>query len=118
MQKNSLNKVILIGRLGSKPEGRYTKQGKAIVQFSLATNEVWKNQQGEQVDHTEWHCLVAWDKLAEFCTEYLNKGQLISVEGTLRTRKWADKEETKLFKITEILCNNITILDNLSSNKG
>ena len=118
MQKNSLNKVILIGRLGSKPEGRYTQQGKAIVQFSLATNEVWKNQLGEPVNHTEWHNLVVWDKLAEFCTEYLNKGQLISIEGALRTRKWSDKEETKIFKITEVLCNNITILDNPSSKKG
>ena len=92
MQKNSLNKVILIGRLGGKPEGRYTQKGRSVVSFSLATNESWVNDNSKNIEHTEWHMIIAWDKLAEFTNEYLYKGQLVSIEGSLRTRSWDDKE--------------------------
>ena len=110
MQKKSLNKVVLIGRLGAKPEGRYTKEGKSVSSFSLATNESWKNKEGSLVEHTEWHSLVAWGRLAEFGIEYLYKGQLISVEGSLRTRKWEDRDGVG-HKTTEILCTAIVPLE-------
>ena len=110
MQKNSFNRVVLVGHLGAKPEGRYTQQGQATISFSLATNESWKNKEGALVEHTEWHALVAWGKLAEFGIEYLYKGQLISVEGSLRTRKWENKEGTT-HKATEILCTSIIPLE-------
>jgi len=110
MQKNSLNRVILIGHLGGAPEGRYTQQGQATVALTLATNESWINKEGATTEHVEWHRLIAWGKLAEFCTEYLHKGQLISIEGSLRTRKWEDKDGI-FHKTTEILCSTITPLE-------
>ena len=110
MQKKSLNRVILIGHLGTKPEGRYTQQGQATATFTLATNESWNNKEGSSTDHVEWHRLIAWGKLAEFSMEYLYKGQLISIEGSLRTRKWEDKEG-RIHKTTEILCSSIVPLE-------
>jgi single-strand DNA-binding protein len=109
MQKNSLNKVILIGHLGAKPEGRYTKEGRAVVSFSLATNEVWTSASGKATEHTEWHHVVAWGKTADFATEYLKKGQLVHVEGVLRTRQWVDKTGIN-HKVVEIVCSNIVAL--------
>ena len=109
MQRNSINKVILVGHLGAKPEGRYTPSGKAVTSFSLATNESWV-QDGEQINKTEWHNIVAWEKLADFAQEYLYKGQLISVEGKLMSRSWEDKDGKKN-KVTEILCSNIVPLE-------
>ena len=110
MQKNSLNKVILVGHIGSKPEGRYTQKGQATVVLTLATNESWTNKESNAVEHTEWHRLIAWGKLAEFSMEYLYKGQLISIEGSLRTRKWEDKDgfthkttEKKVEALAEII---------------
>ena len=110
MQKNSLNKVLLIGHLGAKPEGRYTQQGQASATFSIATNETWKTKEGGSGEHTEWHHIHAWGKLAEFSTEYLYRGQLVSVEGSLRTRTWEDKEGVSR-KTTEVLCTNIIPLE-------
>ena len=105
-----MNRVVLIGRLGARPEGRYTQQGQATISFSLATNESWKNKEGALVEHTEWHNLIAWGKLAEFGIDFLYKGQLVSIEGSLRTRTWEDKGE-KAHKITEILCASIIPLE-------
>jgi single-strand DNA-binding protein len=110
MQKNSLNRVILIGRLGKTPEGRYTPSGIAVASFSLATNESWNNKQGLK-EHTEWHNIVAWEKLADFANEYLYKGQLVNIEGLLRTRQWEDKEHKTTKKITEIICTTISPLE-------
>ena len=111
MQTYSLNKVILVGRLGADPRGRYTQKGVATTSFSIATNERWKNttEEGWQ-DHTEWHNIVAWGKLAEFSSENLYKGQLIQVEGMLRTRSWEDDKKNNR-KITEILCSQIVPLE-------
>ena len=110
MNKNSLNKIILIGRLGNDPEGRYTQQGRAVVTFSLATNESWtKNNQ--EVEHTEWHSIVVWDKLADFAKEHLYKGQLICVEGCLRTKTWDDKKYPIKRKATDVLCSQIVPLE-------
>lgn len=105
----SVNKVILIGRLGADPEIRYTLDGKPVSTFRIATNEVFiKN--GEKVTITEWHRLVAFGKLAEICGEYLSKGSKIYVEGKLRTRKFEDKQG-QLRYITEILVQTLQILD-------
>jgi len=108
MQKNSVNKVFLIGHLGTDPEGRYTANGRATVNLSLATHETWKQKQGV-VNHTEWHNVVVWDKLADFAKEYLKKGQLISIEGRLHTRSWINKEKQSI-KTTEIIASQITPL--------
>ena len=110
MQTYSLNKVILIGRLGSNPEGRYTKKGRATSSFSIATNERWKKAGGGWENHTEWHHVVAWGVLAEFASESLYKGQLIQVEGMLRTRSWEDDRGVTL-KTTEVLCSQIVPLE-------
>ena len=110
MQKNSLNKVILIGHLGAKPEGRYTKEGKSVVSFSLATNESWNSSSGKLKEHTEWHNIVAWGRSGEFVEQYIKKGQLVCVEGRLRTQKWLSKDGHNLSK-TEILTNNVVPLD-------
>ena len=78
MQKNSLNKVLLIGRLGADPEARYTSAGVPVVSFSLATNELWKQKNGEFAEKTEWHNIIIWDKLAEAAQKSLSKGLLVS----------------------------------------
>ena len=109
MQKNSINKVILVGHLGAKPEGRYTAAGKPVTSFSIATNESW-SQNGEQTNKTEWHNAIAWDKLADFAQEYLYKGQLVCVEGKLSSRSWKDKDG-KNVRVTEVICLNITPLE-------
>lgn len=110
MQKNSLNKVLLIGRLGANPEARYTAAGVPVVSFSLATNEFWKQKDGEGVEKVEWHNIVIWDKLAEIAQNNLRKGQLVSIEGKLQTRAWENKEGQKM-KTTEIVCSNFILLD-------
>tara|TARA_B100000287_G_C20340057_1_gene665429 strand:- start:274 stop:615 length:342 start_codon:yes stop_codon:yes gene_type:complete len=106
----SINKVILIGHLGAKPEGRYTQQGVSTASFSLATNESWLGSDKQKHEHTEWHYIVAWNNLADFATQYLNKGDLVYLEGTIKTRTWKDKnEDTK--KITEIIASQIVSLE-------
>ncbi|MGH9426527.1 MAG: single-stranded DNA-binding protein, partial [Terriglobia bacterium] len=94
---NSVNKVILVGRLGKDPELKYTQGGTPVVKFSLATDETWKDQSGEKQQRTEWHNVVAWRKLAEICGQYLNKGKLVYIEGKLQTRSWDDKEGHKRY---------------------
>ena len=108
---NSLNKVILIGRLGQKPELRYLPQTeRAVAKFSLATNERYFNPSTNESDiRTEWHRIVTWGKLAEFCEKYLNQGKQIYLEGKLRTRSWQDREGNKRYT-TEIEAQNITLL--------
>jgi len=111
MQTYSLNKVILIGRLGGEPKGRYTQKGVPTTSFSIATNERWKESSGEGwQEHTEWHNIVVWGKLAEFSAEKLYKGQLIQVEGMLRTRSWQD-DKKNTHKTTEVLCSQIVPLE-------
>lgn len=89
---SSLNKVMLIGRLGKDPEVRYTQGGDAVANITLATSESWKDKSGTKQEKTEWHKVVVFGKLAEICAEYLKKGQLTYFEGSLQTRKWQDKE--------------------------
>ena len=109
MQKNSLNKVILIGNLGQDPEARFTPQGTAVTNLSIATNESWKDQSGEMQDRTEWHRVVMYGRMAETATEYMKKGQMVYVEGRLHTREWEDQNQIKR-KTTEIRCDNFTML--------
>ena len=110
MQKSSVNKVMLVGHIGNKPEGRYTPSGISTANFSLATNESWIDNDKEKKEHTEWHNIVAWNKLADFATEYLQKGQLIYIEGKLQTRTYKDKDDVQHWK-TEIVVNVITPLE-------
>jgi single-strand DNA-binding protein len=109
MQKNSLNKVILIGNLGQDPEARFTPQGTAVCNLSVATNESWKDQNGEMQDRTEWHRVVMYGRMAETATEYMKKGQMVYVEGRLNTREWEDQNQIKR-RTTEIRCDNFTML--------
>jgi single-strand DNA-binding protein len=87
----SINKVILIGRLGRDPELKYTPSGAPMAKFTMATDEVFKNRNGEMEKRTEWHNIVAWNKLAEICGQYLTKGKQIYVEGSIRSHQWEDK---------------------------
>jgi single-strand DNA-binding protein len=108
---NSLNRVILIGRLGQKPELRVlAQQERSVARFSLATNErVFNRASSETSDRTEWHRIVVWGKLAEFCEKYLDKGRQVIVEGKLRTRSWQDRDGNKR-TTTEIEALNVVLL--------
>lgn len=91
----SVNKVILIGRLGKDPEIKYTPSGAPVAKFTLATDEAFKDRAGEQQRRTEWHTIVAWNKLAEICGEYLTKGKQVYIEGSIRSHQWEDQSGNK-----------------------
>jgi single-strand DNA-binding protein len=91
----SVNKVILIGRLGKDPEVKYLPSGAPVAKFTLATDESFKDRTGEQQKHTEWHNIVAWNKLAEICGEYLTKGKQVYIEGSIRSRQYEDQAGNK-----------------------
>lgn len=114
----SLNKVMLIGNLGKDPELRYTTSGVAVATFSLATNEAWKDQDGNLQERTEWHNIVAWRKLAEICGEWLKKGKKIYVEGRIQTRSYDDKNTGAKKYVTEIVADNIIMLDSKPGTEG
>lgn len=105
----SVNKVILIGRLGNNPEIRYTNTGTAVANFNLATSENWNDKSGQRQERTEWHRVVVWGKLAELCEKYLSKGRQAFVEGRLQTRSWDDKDGNKRYT-TEIVASTIQFL--------
>jgi single-strand DNA-binding protein len=105
----SVNKVILIGRLGKDPELKYTPSGAPVVNFSLATDESFKDRSGEQQNRTEWHRIVAWGKLAEICGEYLTKGKQVYIEGSIRSRQWEDQSGNKRTAY-EIVARQMTML--------
>ena len=107
----SLNRVMLIGNLGKDPELRYTTSGVAVATFSLATNESWKDQDGNQQERTEWHNIVAWKKLAEICAEWLKKGKKVYIEGRIQTRSYDDKNTGAKKYMTEIVADNMIMLD-------
>ena len=117
MQKSSVNKVILVGHIGNKPEGRYTPSGVSNATFSIATNETWIDSDKERKDHVEWHNIVAWNKLADFSTEYLHKGQLIYIEGKLQTRTYKDKGNVQ-HRRTEVVASIITPLEWKATSKN
>jgi len=105
----SLNKVMLIGNLGRDPEVRYLSSGKPVANFSIATTDSWKDKEGKQMEKTEWHKVVAFDKLAEICSEYLSKGKKVYIEGRLQTREWQDQSGQKRYT-TEIVAQNMLML--------
>jgi single-strand DNA-binding protein len=110
----SVNKVILIGRLGKDPETRYMPNGEAVTNATLATSESWKDKSGVKQERTEWHNLVFYRRLAEIAGEYLKKGSQVYVEGRLQTRKWQDKEGKDRYT-TEIIVGEMTMLGGKSS---
>ena len=105
---SSLNKVLLIGRLGQDPDLKTTGSGKSVVNFSLATSETY-GMGSDRQEKTEWHRIVAWDKTAELCSQYLAKGRLVYIEGKIRTREWMDKDNNKRYT-TEINAEKVTFL--------
>ncbi len=114
-----VNKVILIGNLGRDPEVRYTPNGSAVANVTLATSESWKDKQsGEAVERTEWHRIVFYQRLAEIVGEYLRKGSKIFIEGRLQTRKWQDKNSGQDRYTTEIIADNMQMLDSKGGSVG
>lgn len=113
----SVNKVILIGRLGKDPETRYMTSGEAVTNATLATSENWKDKSGEKQERTEWHNLVFYRRLAEIAGEYLKKGSQIYVEGKLQTRKWQTKEGQDRYT-TEIIVDQMQMLGGKSGGAG
>jgi single-strand DNA-binding protein len=109
----SVNKVILIGRLGRDPEVRYTPGGKAVANFSIATSEQWTNKEGTKTEQTEWHRIVAWGRTGEVCGEYLKKGSMVYIEGRLQTRSWEDREGVKKYT-TEVVAQVMQMLGGTS----
>jgi single-strand DNA-binding protein len=106
----SVNKVILVGRLGRDPETRFTASGQAVANFSLATDESFKSRSGERQKRTEWHRIVLWGKLAEIVQQYLKKGMLVYIEGRIQTRQWEDKRDGQKRTATEIVANVMRML--------
>ena len=113
MQKNSVNKAIIVGRLGQKPELRYTPSQVAVTNLSVATNDSRKTDSGYE-DTTEWHRVVVFGKTAEFCANYLDKGSVVAVEGKLETRSWEDKDQVKRYS-TEIIAREVTPISSANS---
>jgi single-strand DNA-binding protein len=105
----SVNKVILVGRLGRDPETRFTSGGQAVCNFSVATDETYKDRAGERQKRTEWHKIVMWGKLAEIAQQYLKKGALVYLEGRIQSRQWDDKEGQKRTSF-EVVANTMKML--------
>ncbi len=106
----SVNKVILIGNLGAKPEVKYLPSGQGVCEMRLATNEVYTDKQQQRQERTEWHRVVVWGKTAENCAQYLDKGRQVYVEGRLQTRSWDDKKTGEKRYTTEIVANAVQFL--------
>jgi len=113
---SSMNKVILIGRLGGDPELKYTSNGTAQAKLNLATSERWKDNDGNNQEKTEWHRIITWRRQAEFAGEWLKKGQLVCVEGKLQTRSWEQDGQKKY--MTEVVADNITMLGSKGDSGG
>jgi single-strand DNA-binding protein len=105
----SVNKVIILGRLGQDPELKYTPGGMAVCNFTLATSESWADKAGQKQERTEWHRIVVWGKLAELCNQYLTKGRQAFIEGALQTRSWDDKSGQKRYT-TEIVAKTVQFI--------
>ena len=113
----SVNKVILVGRLGQDPDVRYMPNETAVCNFSLATSSSYKDKTGEKVDQTEWHRIVMFGKVAEIAKEYLKKGSQIYLEGKLRTRSWDDPQGNKKYT-TEVVADTFTMLGRKEDNQN
>ena len=106
----SLNKVMIIGNLGSEPEMRFTPSGNPVTSFRVATNRVFNSPEGERKEETEWFTVITWGRLAEQCNQFLGKGRLVYAEGRLRTRNWEGQDGQKHYR-TEVIANRVTFLD-------
>jgi single-strand DNA-binding protein len=114
---SSLNKAMIIGRLGADPDVRYTQSNTAVATMSVATTERYKDRNGELQENTEWHRVVAWSRLAEICQQYLKKGSLVYFEGPIQTREWEDKDGQKRYT-TEIKALSMQMLDSRGDGGG
>jgi len=118
MARRGVNKVILIGNVGSDPELKYTTNGAGVSNFSVATNETWMDKNtNERQERTEWHRIVAWGRLAEICNQYLRKGSKVYLEGRLQTRSWEDQSGQKRYT-TEIVAAEMQMLDSREDGAG
>ncbi|MBD3225740.1 MAG: single-stranded DNA-binding protein [Caldithrix sp.] len=117
MSRGTVNKAIIIGRLGADPEMRYAPSGTAVANFRVATNSRTKDQEGNWTDNTEWHSVVAFGKTAEIAGEYLKKGKLVYLEGRLQTRNWEDQNGVKHYR-TEIITENLQFLGSKDQGDG
>lgn len=106
----SINKITLLGRLGQKPELKYTPNGVAVCSFTLATSEKWADKNGQKQERTEWHKIIVWGKLGELCNQYLAQGRQIYLEGSNQTRSWEDKNGQKK-SVTEVIAKSVQFLD-------
>lgn len=114
---SSVNKVILVGRLGRDPDVRSTATGKKVVNFTLATDEIWTDAGGQRQQRTEWHRIVVWGKQTDACESYLSKGRLVYVEGRLQTREWQDKDGNKRTSV-EVVAQNVRFLGGRGEGAG
>jgi single-strand DNA-binding protein len=117
MAERSLNKVMLLGRLGRDPEVRYTSSGRAVATFTLATSERWRDQDGNDQERTEWHRIVAWARLGEICGEFLSKGKQVYIEGRIQSRDWEDQDGNRRTTF-EIVAKDMIMLGGAGSGQG
>lgn len=113
----SLNKVMLIGNLGADPEVRHTPSGASVANFNVATSRSW-NKDGKREEKTDWHRIVAWDRLAEICQQYLKKGSKVYIEGRIETRSWDDAATGQKRYMTEVIANEMIMLDSAPGGAG
>jgi single-strand DNA-binding protein len=118
MAGKSVNKVILLGNLGKDPEVKYTPSGTPVAKFTIATNERFKDKEGQWQDRTEWHNITAWARTAEIAGEYLKKGSKVYIEGSLRTHSWDDKQTGQKKYMTEIVVNDLVLLGGRGEGAG
>jgi single-strand DNA-binding protein len=110
----SLNKVMIIGNIGNEPEMRFTPNGNPVTSFRVATNRIYTTPDGEKKQETDWFTVVAWNKLAEQCNQFLGKGRLVYVEGRMHNRSWEGQDGQKRYR-TEVVANRVTFLDRQAS---
>ncbi len=113
----SINKVILIGRLGADPEVRSTADGTTVASFRIATSEAWKDKNGIKQERTEWHSIVAWRRLADFANNYLRKGMLVYIEGRIQSREYEARDNTKR-RVIEIIATDIKLFPKTMTTSG
>lgn len=118
MAGKSVNKVILLGNLGKDPEVKYTPSGTPVAKLAIATNERFKDKEGQWQDRTEWHNVVLWQRLAEIAGEYLKKGAKVYIEGKLQTRSWEDKQTSQKRYMTEVVANDLVLLSGRGESGG
>ena len=118
MAGKSVNKVILIGNLGKDPEVKFTPSGTPVAKLTIATNERYKDKDGQWQDRTEWHNVVLWQRLAEIAGEYLKKGGKVYIEGRLQTRSWEDKQTNQKRYMTEVVANDLVLLGGRGESGG